>query len=80
LKIRLFTPAAAPFFTFIATDLGRPLADFTIRFTGLNLIADARAVLTDHTPVQRETQSASGGWYLCGISPYRAQDDRLMGS
>ena len=79
LKIRLFTPAAAPFFTFIATDLGRPLADFTIRFTGLNLIADARAVLTDHTPVQRETQSASGGWYLCGISPYRAQDDRIDG-
>jgi two-component system CheB/CheR fusion protein len=36
-------------------------------------------VLIDHTPIQRETQSVSGSWYLCGISPYRAQDDRIDG-
>jgi two-component system CheB/CheR fusion protein len=79
LKIRLFTPAAAPLFNFIATDVGRPLGDFAIRFTDLDLIAAARAVLIDHTPIQRETQSVSGRWYLCGISPYRAQDERIDG-
>jgi two-component system CheB/CheR fusion protein len=79
LKIRLFTPAAAPLFNLIATDLGRPLADFAIRFIDIDLIAVTRAVLTDHTPIQREVQSASGSWYLCGISPYRAQDDRIDG-
>lgn len=79
LKIRLFTPAAAPLFNLIATDLGRPLADFAIRFTDLDLIADARAVLTDQSPVQREAQGVSGSWYLCGISPYRAQDDQIAG-
>ena len=79
LKIRLFTPAAAPLFNLISTDLGRPLTDFAIRFTDLDLIAATRAVLTDHTPVQRETQSVAGNWYLCGISAYRAQNDRIDG-
>src|SRR5215475_11725812 len=78
LNIRFFTPHAAPLFM-DAADAGRPLADLAIRFTDINLIADARAVLESCTPVKRETKSASGAWYLCTISPYRAQDNRMEG-
>jgi two-component system, chemotaxis family, CheB/CheR fusion protein len=69
LNIRFFTPHAAPLFM-DATDAGRPLADLAIRFTDINLIADARAVLESCTPIKRETKSASGAWYL---APYQTR-------
>src|SRR5262249_48194730 len=79
LNIRFFTPHAAPLFGVIATDAGRPLAELAIRFTDIDLIADAHAVLESRSPIKRETKSASGTWYLCTISPYRAQDDQIEG-
>ncbi|TPQ31025.1 histidine kinase, partial [Bradyrhizobium guangdongense] len=79
LNIRHFTPAAAPLFSLIATDVGRPLADLAIRFTDVDLLADARAVLANLTLLRRDVQSASGTWYLCSISPYRTQEDRIEG-
>jgi two-component system, chemotaxis family, CheB/CheR fusion protein len=79
LRIRFFTPDAAPLFSLIATDLGRPLADLAIRFIGVDLLADARSVLTNVTPIQREIKSGSGLWYLCSIAPYRTETDRFDG-
>jgi two-component system CheB/CheR fusion protein len=78
-KVRFFTPAAAPFFNLITTDLGRALTDLAIRFVDVDLLADARAVLANLMPIQRETRDASGTSYLCGISPYRTQNDRIDG-
>jgi two-component system CheB/CheR fusion protein len=51
LNIRFFTPAAAPLFNLIPSDIGRPLADLAHRFTGIDLLADARAVLAKSTPI-----------------------------
>lgn len=79
LNIRVYTPAAAPLFSLIATDIGRPLADLAIRFTGANLLADACSVLEGLTPINREVRSESGTWYLCGILPYRTQDNTIEG-
>jgi two-component system CheB/CheR fusion protein len=79
LRIRFFTPDAAPLFSLIATDLGRPLADLVIRLIGVDLLADARSVLTNATPIQREIKSESGLWYLCSIAPYRTETDRFDG-
>jgi two-component system CheB/CheR fusion protein len=79
LRVRFFTPDAAPLFSLIASDLGRPLADLAIRFIGVDLLADARSVLTNVTSIQREIKSASGLWYLCSISPYRTETDRFDG-
>ncbi len=80
LKIRFFTPHAAPLFGVVAADAGRPLADLAIRFTEVDLIADARAVLESCTPIKREAKSASGSWYLCTISAYRTRHDRIEGA
>ena len=55
-----FTPAAATLFNLIATDIGRPLTDLAIRFTGVDLLADARTVLDRLTPIKREVKSESG--------------------
>lgn len=79
LRIRFFTPSTAPLFTLIASDVGRPLADLANPFTGLDLIADAHAVLANLATVRREVQSASGAWYTYRTSPYRTQDNRIEG-
>ena len=79
LRIRFFTPDAAPLFGLIATDLGRPLADLAVRFIGVDLLADARNVFKHITPIQREIKSAAGLWYLCSIAPYRTETDRFDG-
>ena len=79
LKIRFFTPAAAPLFNLIATDVGRPLADLSIGLTGVNLLADARSVLETRTPIKREITSKPETWFVCGISPYQTDDNRNEG-
>ena len=78
-KVRFFTPAATALFKLIDTDLGRPLTDLAIPFAGVDLLEGARTVLDNLTPIQFEVKSGSGGWYLCGLSPYRTQDDRIDG-
>ena len=79
LRIRFFTPSTATLFNLIASDAGRPLADLANPFTGLDLIADAHAVLANLATVRREVQSASGAWYTYRTSPYRTQDNRIEG-
>ena len=78
-KVRYFTPAATALFKLIASDIGRPLTDLAIPFVGVDLLAGARTVLGNLTPIQLEVKSASGSWYLCGLSPYRTEDDRIDG-
>lgn len=79
LNVRYFTPAAAPLFNLIPTDIGRPLTDLTSRFFGIELPADARTVLANLKPVTREAKSIAGGWYLATLSPYRTQGNRIEG-
>ena len=79
LNIRFFTPAASPLFNLIATDVGRPLADLSIRFTGVDLLSDAGSVLETRTPIKREITSKPGTWFVCGISPYQTNDNRSEG-
>lgn len=78
-KIRFFTPSAASRFNLIASDVGRPLADFANPFTGVDLIGDARAVLGNLATIRREVRSVSGVWYTYRTSPYRTQDNRIEG-
>ena len=79
LNIRFFTPSAASRFNLIASDVGRPLADFANPFTSVDLISDARAVLGNLATIRREVRSATGVWYTYRTSPYRTQDNRIEG-
>ena len=68
-----------PLFGVVASDIGRPLADLANRFIGIDLVAEARTVLVQLTPLRREVKSESGTWYLCRITPYRTADNRIEG-
>ena len=80
LNVRYFTPAASPLFNLISTDVGRPLTHLAVRFEGIDLPAETRAVLASLTPIRRDVRSASGTWHLCSITPYRTQADRIEGA
>ena len=79
LKIRYFTPAAVPLFKLIPSDIGRPLADLSINFAGVDLIADARRVLAGQTSIKRDVVNSMDVWFLCSLSPMRAEGDTIDG-
>ena len=79
LNIRFFTPQAKSFFRIIDSDIGRPLADLSRLSDDGDLLADARAVLANFAPVNREIETDKGIWYIRRILPYRTQDDRVEG-
>jgi two-component system CheB/CheR fusion protein len=79
LKIKRFTPRLTDLFSITPGDVGRPITDFTHQLDYDGLVADARQVLDNLAPVQREVRSHDGGWYLARIRPYRTMDDKIDG-
>ena len=78
-NIRFFTPAARSLFNVIASDVGRPLADFTRRFVDPDLIADARSVLANRAPIQREIKTDDGRWFKRRMLPYLGDHNAVNG-
>ena len=79
LRIKRFTPRLADLFSITSGDEGRPVTDFTHQLDYDGLVGDARAVLDDLVPIEREIHSRKGGWYLVRIRPYRTVDDKIDG-
>ncbi len=79
LRIKRFTPRLADLFSITPGDEGRPVTDFTHQLDYDGLVGDARAVLDDLVPIEREIHSRKGGWYLVRIRPYRTVDDKIDG-
>ncbi|MFL1527583.1 response regulator [Pseudomonas sp. O230] len=79
LNIRLFTPASQSLFNILTQDIGRPLADLRPMATDVNLLEDARTVMRDRTPLEREVESRSGVSFTRRISPYNKQDNFVEG-
>ncbi|WP_229722606.1 chemotaxis protein CheB [Xylophilus rhododendri] len=79
LRITRFTPSAVRLFSLIPADLGRPLSDLKTELDYPGLSTDARRVLENLAPLEREVGTASGGWNLVRLLPYRTQDDRIAG-
>ena len=71
MAIRFFTPATRALFNVIPGDIGRPLADLHSLATDTLLPADARAVLHDLQPIEREIETPGGVWFRRRILPYR---------
>ena len=63
----------------IASDIGRPLSDISMRFDGKALLDDAELVLDRLTPCEREVQAGGGQWFTRRILPYRTQDNKIDG-
>ena len=79
LRIKRFTPRLSALFNITVSDEGRPITDFTHQLSYDGLAEDARMVLRDLTPVEREVESGDGGWYLVRVRPYRTIDDKIDG-
>ena len=78
-RITRYTPAAAPLFHLVESDVGRPLADLRHRLDYGELEADAARVLAHLRPVEREIGGNGGEWFLVRLRPYRTGDDRIAG-
>ena len=55
----------------LPTDIGRPISHFAQRFSGGDLLEDARQVLERLTPSDAEVVDDLGRWYIRRILPYR---------
>jgi len=60
-------------------DVGRPLSDLALKIDDPDLIEDARSVLSELQPVEREVSGEEGRIYLRRVQPYRTGDERIGG-
>ena len=79
LRIQRYTPAATHLFSLLPGDLNRPLSDLASRIDHAALLDDARRVLEDLSPRERELSTADGHCYLSRALPYRTKEDRIEG-
>ena len=79
LNIRFFTPATKSLFNVIPGDIGRPLADLHSLAADPGLLDDARTVLRDPDPIDREIETGDTVWFMRRIMPYRTDDDEIEG-
>ena len=79
LNIRFFTPATTALFNLIPGDIGRPLADLQSLSSDGALSDDARTVLKDLEPIDREIETTAGCYFIRRIMPYRADNSRIEG-
>jgi two-component system, chemotaxis family, CheB/CheR fusion protein len=79
LRIKRFTDRVTQLFSITPTDEGRPITDFAHQLEYEDLTRDARAVLANLAPVQREIHSRNGRWYDIRMRPYRTVDNKIDG-
>jgi two-component system, chemotaxis family, CheB/CheR fusion protein len=79
LNIRFFTPSTKSLFRIIPSDVGRPLADLNSLAADHALAADARTVLRNPIPIEREIETPDGMWFIRRILPYRTKDKGVEG-
>ena len=79
LRIRFFTPATRSLFNVIPGDVGRPLSDLNSLALDGALAGDARSVLRDSSPIEREIETPRGMWFTRRISPYKAHSGKVEG-
>jgi two-component system CheB/CheR fusion protein len=78
-RIRRFTPSTTRLLNLIASDVGRPLSDITLKFTDPDLKSDAEHVLHHLVPIEKLVRTEEGGWCQRRIGPYRTLDHRVDG-
>lgn len=80
LRIKMFTPPVAELFNITRHDTGRAITDFTHQLDYDDIEEDARKVLKDLVPIEREVGSKGGRRYVMRLRPYRTVEDRIDGT
>jgi two-component system, chemotaxis family, CheB/CheR fusion protein len=79
LNIRFFTPATQSLFSFGASDVGKPLANFHSLAADDTLMLDARTVLKTNVPIEREIKRTGDDMYNRRVLPYRTRNRGVEG-
>ena len=74
------TPAVTAIMNLIPSDLGRPLADITVRVTGdVDVVATVTTVLDTLATVEAQVTDSSGRVYQMRVQPYRTLENVIEG-
>lgn len=79
LNIRKFTEYVGREFHLMPQDVGRSLQIFAHSFPQEQVIEDARSVLKDLTPIDREVTAVNDRFYTMRIAPYRTTENNIRG-
>lgn len=79
LNIRKFTEYIGREFQLESQDVGRSMQIFAHSFPDEDIVTDARNVLKDLTPVDREVVGMNGRFYTMRIAPYRTTENSIQG-
>ena len=79
LNIRKFTEYIGREFQLESQDVGRSMQIFAHSFPDEDIVTDARNVLKDLTPVDREVVGMIGRFYTMRIAPYRTTENSIRG-
>ena len=79
LNIRKFTEYVGREFQLVPQDVGRSLQIFAHSFPKEDIIADAKAVLKDLAPIDREVVGINERFYTMRIAPYRTMENNIRG-
>ena len=79
LNIRKFTEYVGREFQLVPQDVGRSLQIFAHSFPKEDIIADAREVLKNLAPIDREVVGTNERFYTMRIAPYRTTENSIRG-
>ena len=77
-RVKRFTPAMSRLLKLISSDVGRPIVDMSQERLGPDLLTDARSVLDNPAPVQKQ-MLINDVWYLRAVLPYRTSNSSIEG-
>jgi two-component system, chemotaxis family, CheB/CheR fusion protein len=80
LQLRRFTPAIQHIYSFLPSDVGRPIEHFVSRLEYDHLVDDIHQVLNTLISREVEVQAKDGAWYQIQILPYRTIDNVVDGA
>ena len=60
-------------------DIGRSIQIFAHSFPYEKIVEDARSVLKNLTPIDREVIATNGQYYTLRIAPYRTTENSIKG-
>lgn len=80
LRIKWFTPAIQGLFNLLDKDIGRPIANFSQKFSFSDLLDNAQAAVERLTTTEQEVSADDGRCLLLRVLPYRSRDNRIVGA
>lgn len=79
LRIRRFTPQASAVVNIMPADVGRPIADLSLKVEFAELQRQALEVISSGQPSEAEVRERNGCWLSMRVRPYLAHDGSIDG-